>query len=79
MNRFFKTFDNRLDQNLAGFCADDNAALLADISTNCTTGYVGQRKAGGAVSVPRHAQAAVSAHLIGLGWRVKSMAGLEHE
>lgn len=68
MSKSFKMFENRKDKELVGFSAADNAALLKEICTNSTTGYVRQLTPGGAVSVPKHAAEAVKAHLISKGW-----------
>lgn len=68
MANTFRTFANRKDSSLVGFSSDDNAALLAAICCNSTTGYVRQLVAGGPVSVPAHAADAVRANLISYGW-----------
>jgi len=67
----FTTFANRRDASLTGFSSDDNAALLAAICGNATTGYVRQLKEGGPVSVPNHAAEAVKADLISKGWTAR--------
>ncbi|MDE2106879.1 MAG: hypothetical protein KGL39_57220 [Patescibacteria group bacterium] len=68
MEKTFSRFINRLDRQLTGFQADDNAALLRDICTNSATGHVRQLRPNGAVNVPNHAAEQVEAHLVKLGW-----------
>jgi hypothetical protein len=68
----FRTAQNRKHRDLTVFAAVDasqNDALLRDICSNATTGYVRQdRGAGFPTSVPSHAAEKVADHLVRFGW-----------